>query len=177
MKVAALFVDPKGPYWTDPRCDCWDEERDARNFRGPHPVVAHPPCGRWCRLAKLVESRYPHLRVGDDGGGFSAALAHVRSQSAIVRPAQSRGATGGGFAGTLAALLTPTGQFFGAADGTSEPQGAGEERGIGTAMTCREDGSTPKAARVRATESEIVQQVTPSAASEISTPESRGGAP
>jgi hypothetical protein len=82
--VAALFVDPKGPYWGRPDVEAWDESRDARRYRGPLPVVAHPPCGRWCRLAKLVESRYPQMRVGDDGGCFSAALAAVRVHSGVL---------------------------------------------------------------------------------------------
>lgn len=82
--VSALFVDPKGPYWSDPRCECWDEAKDARNYRGPLPVVAHPPCGRWCRLAKLVEARYPRLRVGDDGGCFARALEIVREFCGVL---------------------------------------------------------------------------------------------
>lgn len=48
--VAALYVDPRGPYLKMPGVECWDEARDARLYAGRHPIVAHPPCGPWSRL-------------------------------------------------------------------------------------------------------------------------------
>lgn len=48
--IAALYIDPRGPYPRMPGVDAWDESRDARLYAGPWPVVAHPPCGPWGRL-------------------------------------------------------------------------------------------------------------------------------
>ena len=81
--VAALYVLPDGPYAGRPHVDLWDEARDARLYAGPYPVVAHPPCTRWCRLAGLVEARWGHKR-GDDGGCFAAALASVRRWGGVL---------------------------------------------------------------------------------------------
>jgi hypothetical protein len=81
--IAALYVHPKGPYVNLPDVEVWDEARDARLYAGPWPVVAHPPCSRWCRLAGLVEARWGH-RKGDDGGCFEAALRAVRTFGGVL---------------------------------------------------------------------------------------------
>jgi hypothetical protein len=87
--IAALFVERGGVYYGLPDVDPWDEERDARLYAGPWPVVAHPPCARWCRLAGLVEARWGHKR-GDDGGAFASALASVRAWGGVLEhPAYS----------------------------------------------------------------------------------------
>jgi len=88
-RIAALFVMPNGSYAGLPDVEPWEEKRDARLYDGPHPVVAHPPCSRWCRLAGLVEARWGHKR-GDDGGCFASALASVRKYGGVLEhPAYS----------------------------------------------------------------------------------------
>ena len=87
--IAALFVAERGCYAGLPNVDPWPESRDARLYAGPHPVVAHPPCSRWCRLAGLVEARWGHKR-GDDGGCFASALNSVRAWGGVLEhPAYS----------------------------------------------------------------------------------------
>ncbi len=81
--IAALFVDERGPYVGLSDVDAWGISRDARLYRGPWPVVAHPPCSRWCRLAGLVEARWGHRR-GDDGGCFAHALWSVRMFGGVL---------------------------------------------------------------------------------------------
>lgn len=87
--IAALFVQKNGHYFGLEGVDPWDEARDARKYAGPWPVVAHPPCARWCRLAGLVEARWGHKR-GDDGGCFESALKSVRTYGGVLEhPAYS----------------------------------------------------------------------------------------
>ena len=45
--IAALYVQRGGVYFDLAGVDPWDEQRDARRYAGPWPVVAHPPCARW----------------------------------------------------------------------------------------------------------------------------------
>jgi hypothetical protein len=87
--IAALYVETGGIYFGLDGVDPWDEKRDARLYGGPWPVVAHPPCSRWCALAPLNASQYG-LEVGSDGGCFEAALTAVRTFGGILEhPANS----------------------------------------------------------------------------------------
>lgn len=79
--VSVLYIDPRGPY---PKLgvDCWDATRDAREYRGPHPIVAHPPCGPWGRLK--------HLYKGNEHNCALFAVDHVRAYGGVLEhPAHS----------------------------------------------------------------------------------------
>jgi hypothetical protein len=92
VPVAALFVAEGGVYYGLPGVDPWSEDRDARTYAGPHPVVAHPPCQRWVNYAHLNYKRYggAHNRPGNDGGCFASALASVRRWGGVLEhPAHS----------------------------------------------------------------------------------------
>lgn len=89
MLVAALYIDPKGPYTKMWAVDCWDERRDARTYAGTTPVIVHPPCGRWSGMARMNEKRWG-AKVGDDGGCFEAALRSLRACGGVLEhPARS----------------------------------------------------------------------------------------
>lgn len=81
--IAALFVQRNGCYFDLPDVDPWDQQRDARLYAGPWPVVAHPPCARWCRLAGFVEARHGYKRGADDGC-FESALRSVRTFGGVL---------------------------------------------------------------------------------------------
>jgi hypothetical protein len=90
VTIAALFVEKNGAYYGLDGVDPWDIERDARKYAGPHPVVAHPPCSRWCALAGVNQARYGH-RIGDDGGCFAHALHAVRTYGGVLEhPAETK---------------------------------------------------------------------------------------
>jgi len=88
--IAALYVETDGCYYGLPDVDPWDIVRDARQYAGPHPVVAHPPCQRWGRFWH-GSTRKPHqFKLGDDDGCFAAALASVRRWGGVLEhPADS----------------------------------------------------------------------------------------
>lgn len=90
MTVAALYVEPDGVYVGVPGVDPWDEQRDARKYTWPHPVVAHPPCQRWGRFWHGSTARPHQFRMGEDGGCFAAALTAVRNYGGVLEhPADS----------------------------------------------------------------------------------------
>jgi len=82
--VAELFVDVRGPYFGCPDIDPWDENRDARQYVGPWPVVAHPPCARWGRYWFGGPSAKVRRQLGDDNGCFAAALEAVRKFGGVL---------------------------------------------------------------------------------------------
>ena len=89
--IAALYVEAGGGYYNQEMVDPWDELRDARNYRGPFPVVAHPPCQRWGKYWHGAPNKPHQYRMGEDGGCFAAAL--------TAQPATT--------AGSSSILLTP----------------------------------------------------------------------
>ena len=85
MKVAALFVERGGVYsrigWD--KVETWGlHNADARLYRGPWPVVAHPPCNRWS-VAGAVHPMWRE-RLGKDGGCFASALESVRKYGGVI---------------------------------------------------------------------------------------------
>lgn len=88
--IAALFVATNGPYFNLHGVDPWDEDRDARGYNGPHPVVAHPPCERWGKYWHGGPSVRVRKLKGDDGGCFDRALWAVRNFGGVLEhPAYS----------------------------------------------------------------------------------------
>lgn len=84
MTVAALYVAFGGIYYGLDGVEPWGlPDRDAREYSGPHPVVTHPPCDRWCQMAPVNQARYGH-KVGEDGGCFAAAIAAVRQWGGVL---------------------------------------------------------------------------------------------
>lgn len=82
--VSALYVEPEGHYIGIDGVDTWDEQRDARKYPGPHPVVAHPPCQRWGRFWH-GSTRKPHqFKMGDDNGCFASAFESLKSFGGVL---------------------------------------------------------------------------------------------
>jgi len=80
--TAALYVDvERGPYAGILGSDqCWGVDRDAKRYSGPGPVVAHPPCGPWGRLAHLCKYQDPEcgIRAVEQVRAFGGVLEHPR---------------------------------------------------------------------------------------------------
>jgi hypothetical protein len=90
--VAVLFAQPDGCYKELKGIDLWDEQRDARLYKGDLPVIAHPPCQRWGKMAKVNYIRWggEHNKPGNDGGTFKSALDSVnRCGGVLEHPAQT----------------------------------------------------------------------------------------
>lgn len=91
--ISALFVQKDGCYYGLHGIDPWDQERDARLYAGPNPVVAHPPCQLWGALACVNFKRWggEHNRPGNDGGCFASALNSVNQYGGVLEhPAKTQ---------------------------------------------------------------------------------------
>lgn len=86
--IAALYVAKNGCCYGLQNVDPWDEERDARKYPGPWPVVAHPPCQRWGKMwfgqPLTVKRTGKRKNKGDDGGCFEAALKAARNFGGVI---------------------------------------------------------------------------------------------
>lgn len=85
--IAALYVDVKrGPYASMPGVDAWGIERDAKRYGQPEhraPVVAHPPCGPWGKMA--------HLCTKQDKEAGPVAVVQVLTHGGVLEhPAYSK---------------------------------------------------------------------------------------
>ena len=90
MTIAALFVETDGCYFNQPGIDPWDIAKDARNYTGPHRVVAHPPCQRWGKYWHGAPNKPHQFRKGEDHGCFAVALTAVRNYGGVLEhPAYS----------------------------------------------------------------------------------------
>jgi hypothetical protein len=80
--VVALYVDKRGPY-PGLVAEWYDEERNAEMYAGPHPVVAHPPCGPWGRLKHLSKYDAPEhaLHAVDVVREFGGVLEHPKGSA------------------------------------------------------------------------------------------------
>jgi hypothetical protein len=88
--IAALYVETNGCYFNQAGVDPWDINRDARTYRGPWPVIAHPPCQRWGRFSEGSMTKKDQV-TGDDGGCFEAALASLQKWGGVLEhPAHSK---------------------------------------------------------------------------------------
>lgn len=89
--VCVLFVMEDSIY-KSMGADCYDVERNALTYRGDVPVVAHPPCQLWGKMANVNFARWggEHNRPGNDGGCFRFALETVnRCGGVLEHPADS----------------------------------------------------------------------------------------
>lgn len=88
LPIAALFVRTDSIY-KEMGLDCWDEERNATNYQGPNPVIAHPPCRGWGCLRKFSNATDEEKALGPWAVSivrrFRGVLEHPRGSSLWVQ--------------------------------------------------------------------------------------------
>lgn len=89
--VVVLFVD-KHSIYKSLGVDCYDKQRNAFTYDGNLPVVAHPPCQLWSKMAIINFMRWggEHNKPGNDGGCFRFAFETVnRCGGVLEHPAET----------------------------------------------------------------------------------------
>ncbi|MDR2675315.1 MAG: hypothetical protein LBC18_10765 [Opitutaceae bacterium] len=88
--VAVLCVTPRSHYKKMPGADAWDARRDAWNFGGGMPVVAHPPCRTWCRMRGFALAKMGPEEVRRERALAEFCLLRVRENGGVLEhPAHS----------------------------------------------------------------------------------------
>ena len=82
--IPVLFAEKNGVYFNDARFDPWCIERNAMNYKGCKPVIAHPPCKRWGRYWSGGPSSKNKLLKGDDNNMFAHSLWVVRTFGGVI---------------------------------------------------------------------------------------------
>lgn len=93
FNIAALFVEKDSIYKEQGNIDCYDIERNAKNFDFSLPVVAHPPCQLWGSMAFVNYARWggEHNKPFNDNGCFKFALDAVNKCGGVLEhPAKTR---------------------------------------------------------------------------------------
>lgn len=93
FNIAALFVEKDSIYKKQGNIDCYDIERNAKNFDFSLPVIAHPPCQLWGSMAFLNYARWggEHNKPFNDDGCFKFALDSVNKCGGVLEhPAKTR---------------------------------------------------------------------------------------
>lgn len=91
LPIAALYVEAGGVYFGLEDVDAWALPRGSREYPGPWPVVAHPPCQRWGKYHGGSPRKPFQYHLGDDGGRFAQALWAVRTFGGVLEhPADTK---------------------------------------------------------------------------------------
>ena len=83
--IAVLFARQDSIYKNLPDCDVYDAQRNALHYRGPDPVVAHPPCRSWGGLSHFAKPRFGERKLA-----IWAVLAVRRFGGVLEHPVGSR---------------------------------------------------------------------------------------
>lgn len=85
IPVAVLFAREDSVYKDILGCDVFDKSRDAKNFTGGKPVIAHPPCRGWGQLRALANPAPGEKELAifaiDQVRKFGGVLEHPKNSS------------------------------------------------------------------------------------------------